>query len=311
MRNILRKTWDLFWRNPILWVPYLCAGLLAFSLSRLGIDATQAIYHRAQTGHTVLGGEVRIPMDNYALAKARWESISVRLTVTYINICLFVMAFMITARLVGTVLDGEQPDFRKALHRVARRWTAVLMFSLKLSALFTFVGFGFGWLLVPHMERIHRYSPRLYSATISLGILVEVGLVSWILTPAAIRMIRRVNVGSLTTFYRCVAAAFIVIATETEYGLGLLVHKLETAIVIGSGTEANLISVFNSVVTNGPDVLLFIALTLLPLQVPTHIDNKRAEGVRRFLHVLMPLHFQKRNEFEGAIIEAFRCADRV
>jgi hypothetical protein len=66
--------------------------------------------------------------------------------------------------------------------------------------------------------------------------------------------------------------------------------------MLNSRWEITALSVFNSVIANAPDALLFIALALLAAELSREGDSNNVSKIRELLPLLMPLHFGKSEE---------------
>src|ERR1700677_4007085 len=62
MRDLWRKTTALFWENPILWLPVVCADLLAFCFTRLQKLLTRQLINSLLLGHSALTGRAIPPV---------------------------------------------------------------------------------------------------------------------------------------------------------------------------------------------------------------------------------------------------------
>jgi hypothetical protein len=57
MRDLWRKTTALFWESPILWLPVVCADLLAFCFTRVQKLLTWQLINSFLLGHSALAGQ--------------------------------------------------------------------------------------------------------------------------------------------------------------------------------------------------------------------------------------------------------------
>ena len=87
-----------------------------------------------------------------------------------------------------------------------------------------------------------------------------------------------------------------IIAAEAGAALGFFVPKLEASMVLNSRWETTALSVFNSVVADAPDALLFIALAFLAAEFSREDVGKEGSKTLEVLPLLMPLHFGKAEE---------------
>jgi hypothetical protein len=66
--------------------------------------------------------------------------------------------------------------------------------------------------------------------------------------------------------------------------------------LFGSQWEITALHVFNSVIANAPDVVLFVGLALLAIGLSQENDTKEGFKIDGLLWRLMPLHFGRNTE---------------
>jgi hypothetical protein len=87
-----------------------------------------------------------------------------------------------------------------------------------------------------------------------------------------------------------------ILASAAGLAFAFFVTKFEASILLTSQWEITTLSVFNSVVANAPDALLFIALALLASELSREGNSNKGPKIRELLPLLMPLHFSKSEE---------------
>jgi uncharacterized membrane protein len=172
------------------------------------------------------------------------------------------------------------------------RWRRILLFALRF--LIT-VGVLFGGtvgLSYYFLSLAHRQELITSFWFLAGGMLIGVGCTGWLVVPAAIRL-----VGGATALVsvqtRNQGTILAVLAAEAGAALGFFVPKLEASMLLNWRWENNVLSVFNSIIANAPDELLFIALALLAADLSPEVDDKKDSKIRELLPVLMPMHLGK------------------
>ena len=105
------RSLTLFWENPILWLPLVCADLLVFCFTRLQKLLTRQLIDSLLLNHPALTGQAIRPVAQPALImKAAVLNGSFVWGTYFLNTCLYTVAFVITATLVHTLGQDMQPD---------------------------------------------------------------------------------------------------------------------------------------------------------------------------------------------------------
>ena len=133
MRELWGKTAKRFLRYPILWLPYVCAGLLngPFDLL-LRAFRTEVLYWLSMQA-SVLGGSPPLHVYSELLrAQAFWISGVMEWPLRYLTIYLDTAALVATAVLVTMIARDEQPRFRAALAELWNYPNRILGYSFKL-----------------------------------------------------------------------------------------------------------------------------------------------------------------------------------
>ncbi len=293
MQVLCIKMAELLRKHPTLWLPYLAADLLAICLWRLRGVAERGIFRWFTTGHSVLGGEVPLPPhDSATLAKASIAYAPIAIVAIIAVVSLFVAALVATAVIVDSIERDQRPDSRMILEALLTRWRRIVLFSLRfLVTVGIFIG-GTAGLSYYLLSIAHRQGLINSFWFLAAGMLLGVGCTGWLVLPAAVRLLRGVS-ALVSVKTRIQGTILAVLAAEAGAVLGFFVPSLETSLLLTSHGENNVLSIFNSIVANAPDALLFIALALLTADLSRNLDDGKNSKLRELLPVLMPMHFEK------------------
>jgi hypothetical protein len=91
-------------------------------------------------------------------------------------------------------------------------------------------------------------------------------------------------------------AILVILTTAAQLALGICLSKLEAPMLFDSQWQITALSVFNSIIANAPDALLFVALALLTAEFSGEGDGERGSNIRELLTRLRPMHFDKNEE---------------
>lgn len=299
MIPLLRKSIELLSENPVLWLPYLIADLLAVFLWRIWGVVRTSIFHWFTTRQSVLGGDVSVPSTDYsALARASQVAIPIGFVTVFVIVCVFVIAFMATAEMLHAINREEKIDAWGFLARLAQRWGKLLVFSLKCLAVFGAFLVGVGALLSFILFRFHVTNLRT-SNIFEFGLsAVCAGCGTWVLTPIAIRLLRGDGKALIPFQVRNYGAITAILSVEAGALLGVLLSKAEARVQLDSQFEWSLLAAFNSVVANAPVALLFVAIALLAANVLDELESGGRSMVHSLLQTVMPMHFQETSDPE-------------
>lgn len=295
MIALLRKTAGILGKNPMLWLPYVVADLLAVGLWRLRGIAQRSIFQWFMMRHSVLGGNVVVPdTDHSALAKASITYAPVGLSTIFAVACLFVAALLMTAGVVDAIGREHKLDVSELWAGIVPRWRRGLMFSAAFLCAFGFfaavvIGPTFYALLLLHRQELYT-SSLLISGTMA----VIAGCTAWLVMPMAIRLLRAARTVPVSVTVRNHGAVVAVLAGEAGIALGIILQKAEAQMTFDSRWELTALSVFNSIVANAPFAFLFVALALLAADPSEEVEDEK--GVRKLLQILAPLHFRSSQE---------------
>jgi hypothetical protein len=297
MAGICRKVADLLRKHPILWLPYLAADLLSIGLWQLRGLAQKSIIHWFTTVNSVLGGNVSMPLhDNAALTRGFIAYLPIGITTIVTVVCLFVAALVATAAMVVAIERGQTPDGKTILVSLAADWRMMFLFALRF--LITFAVFVGGLIaLIFYLLFLTHRQDQLTSFWLQAGVLsVGVGLSSWLVMPSAICLLVGEAAVPVSTRVRYQGAMLAALTAEAGAVIGFFEPKLEASMLFGSQWEITALHVFNSVIANAPDVVLFVGLALLAIGLSQENDTKEGFKIHGLLSRLMPLHFGRDTE---------------
>lgn len=291
MEKLCGRVAQLLRKYPVLWLPYIAADLLAICLWRLRGLAEKGIFRWFTTSHSVLSGEVASThYDSASLTRASIAYFPIAIITVIIVVCLFVAALVATADIVDSIEREQPPVAREILAKLAAHWRKLLLFALRflITAGVFFAGTtGLSYYLLFLTRRLDFLTSFWFLAG---QLLIEVGCAAWFVMPAAIRLLEGGAAVRASVQARGQGTILAIIAAEAGAAIGSFVPKLEASFHLNSRWEFTAISVFNSVVANAPDALLFIALALLAAEFSGAPDGKKDSKILDLLRLLMPLH---------------------
>ena len=299
MQEICRRMTELLRNHPILWLPYIAAHLLAICLWQFRGLAEKGIFHLFTTGHShsVLGGDIAFHRyDSATLARASIAYAPIGIATIVAVVCLFVAALLATANIVDSIEREQRPEGREILKSLAAHWRKIILFALRF--LITFGAFAAATMIPSYylLYLAHRQDLLTSFWLVDGLMLIVVGCTAWLIMPATMRLLGGETVVQVSAQTRNQGAILAILAVEAGAVIGFFVPKLEASMMLNTRWEITALSVFNSVIANAPDALLFIALALLAAEFSKERENKNGSKIRELLPILMPLHFGKNEE---------------
>jgi hypothetical protein len=259
MRELWRKTTALFWENPILWLPLVCADLLVFCFTRLQKLLTRQLIDSLLLNHPALTGHAIRPVAQPALlAKAALLSGAFVWGTHFLNICLYTVALVITATLVQEL----QPDSPGVLHPLGSRIRRILVFSGELLALYALSGV----LLLQATRLAEKW--RFSTTDLVPGfVMLAYVSVAYCMAPSGIRLLREAQSRPVTSENFAMGRSFAILMVMTSlaisYFLAIVEQSLNTSPLLARGILRIMMEVPASAVTALPYVPLFISLALI------------------------------------------------
>lgn len=256
--------------------------------------AERAIFRWFSASHSVIGGSISVPLNRAAIAKASMVYLPVGFCTIVLVVLLFVAALAVTSELVKAIDRGERPDLRAAASDL--RWKTVLALSIKFLAACVIAAI-LAFLVATFPSPRTHYSRLTSSSTIGEVLaVVSTSLAVWWVAPATMRFLRSQRKFRPSRKYRLQAGLFSASATSVGIALGVLLQKAEASLIVESHWQFEALAVFNSFVANVPALFLFVALALLAAS--DEQGGTERSGMRGFLQMLMPLHFQDNDKPE-------------
>ncbi len=266
MRQLWRSAANLLWQHPILWLPLLFADLLAFCLGRVQKLLAYAIALRSLQEHSVLGNT---PYINVQRGTSQvWPQLLISssgLLIQFLSVCLYTAAFIITANLVRLFLQNLSPNLWSAVKSAKLRLPAIFSLSLKLFVLSFVIALFITTPLLffrSHLGSIVAtpYFPYGFTLLISL-------CVAWIITPAAITLLRSPNFKPITskTIMRGIGSSISTVIASTTFAL---VAQIAQRSLLSNSAQMPPIAIqaihaIASLLTTVPYIFLFIVLAVL------------------------------------------------
>jgi hypothetical protein len=212
----------------------------------------------------VLDGNTVSPnFDNGTLHRAVMASIPIGFATYFVNVCFFVVALVVTARMVDAVWQQQRPDAIVALAGITPRWREILLFSLKFLVVY---GVLTAAVLLPAsflLKAVLYGEITISKIFVFVGVVVVAGCTACLLIPSAIRLLQAPEFGSVTAEDKRRGTIFAILAVAVANALGDLFQRAESAMTFTSHIESTVVPLVTALLVNAPDVLLFIALALL------------------------------------------------
>jgi hypothetical protein len=218
------------------------------------------------TQHSALGAEM--PSSDWAHVPngAVIVTYSLGYLKQFLEICLFVVALVVTSNLVRSIVKEQSPDMVAALREVKSQAWELALFSIKYMLILAVIG------AVPIALALllptSNYFLELRSSIVILCAysLLGEGCLAWVLVPDAIRLLRPPDSPDISPQGRRLGVLAAVATSMAILTLKYLVAETEAHFVIHHQWESWAIAVINTTTLNLPQVFLFIALALLALQ---------------------------------------------
>lgn len=215
MKDIWRKIWELLRDFPVLWMPCLYVNLLAICLWQLRGIAEKGIFQLFSMSRSVLDGATAEPgLDHATLANASTVFTTVEIATEFTILCLFVAAFMVTAKMVEAIGCGQAPDMRAAWTKVVPYWRRILIFSAKFVAVCIVLTVAAVVLAIVLLAAIHHPEFLKSTAFNNMTMITVACCLMLVLTPAAIRILQADKETRVPKESRKCAMVFTVGATK-------------------------------------------------------------------------------------------------
>ncbi|HEX4022033.1 MAG TPA: hypothetical protein VHX63_12885 [Acidobacteriaceae bacterium] len=267
MQELWRKTITLFWSEPILWLPVLCADIAAFCLTRLQKFFTrQIVLWFLQNHHSVLSNSPA-SSNNIAvfIMKAALLAGPFVWGTYFLCICLYTAAFVVTASLVHQFLQRQQSDLSFALTSLRSCFRSISFFSLKLLGLYAiaavFLVSATSLIQSVHPAKFLTEQPVIFSSFFLISVWIAYNM-----TPAGIRLLRNPQSPSITAQSiksgRTFAILIVLASTTIGYFAQVSEMSFSSTSLFSRGIGLLTMEGVASLIVAFPYVLLFIALAL-------------------------------------------------
>ncbi len=277
MKDLWRKTTELFWEYPILWLPVICADLAEFFLRWLQKAASRKIVNAVMTQHSVLGGNFpNGALDPGVIHKAVLLTAPLLWGTYFVSIALFSAAFVVTSASVCGARQHQKPDMMAALWSLKGNFRGVLAFSLKFLGLYALVAFLTSLLPIDFFKALFQLphvTPLLFGSSLALVFSVSI---AWLMTPVAMRLLQGTDTpddnADRTKLGRVCAMATAAAVMTFSYCVESAIHTMSFT----SSKEFTIVNLVGSLIVSSPYLLLFIALSLLMMNKPKDAADEAA-----------------------------------
>lgn len=274
MQTLWRKTSELFWQYPILWLPILIADILQFLLLQFQRLVNQRIVAFVAEGpRSVLGGPPDPPANPYlATMKAGLLAAPLSAGIYLLCVCLYVAGLLITARLVQTCLEGDNLKLKATTSEVVRTSKArILVLSIKILSLFIF-----GFLLFTQIDSGFSQFTTVSGRNVGYAFaIILTAITGYILTPAVMRVLQPSQPVSAADLGR--ARWAVILTTIASSVIGLSAAKAELSFFTGqpypSALTRQTMELVGTLFAALPYVPLAIALSLIAFDPNMHPEE--------------------------------------
>jgi hypothetical protein len=301
MKELWRKTANLFLNYPILWLPYVCVHLLNASLDLLRHAAVVWIMRWPTTWRSVLGGAPVQIHSGTAAAKIAWFSGVMEWSIRYLTLFLYAVALVITAALVTMIVRGEQPRLRAALAELRNYPKRILGYSFKLY----FLNLVFAAFVSLPALRLSRWvtdsaATTGWSRAANFALTQGQGLVSlilfaWIMTPITIRLLRGPSAEAPSADEKKLGRYFVILAGAGVFALEAALFPLLFNLITLRPSLQHVYASLLSLVLSFPFPLGDIGVALIAAGGEWNVgETSVPRKWRQLVRGLMPLHLDQR-----------------
>lgn len=297
MRELWLKTFELFRRHPVLWAPYVCAELLAFSLLTLRRMAYKPILYwfARTTSKSALGGQSTTYDFRAGQHKAVITGGLLDWATRYLNACLLTAALVATTLVLAALLQGRMPEWMDILRTIRAQANRIMVYALKFCALMlaaTAIVFG------PMLSfDFHPQPGKLTYYLFLIGVpLLLTAIVAWIMTPVAMRLLCVLESPPVTAERRKLGRYFALIVILVSFSFQFAAQRAATHITLQSRISVTAFGAFTDLLINIPILFLFIALALLALESPLTAGSAAEFHLPQSIKNMMPLHYPPADE---------------
>jgi hypothetical protein len=271
MPDLWRQTFELC-RHPILWLPFIFATLPATFVWQIRRVVERWIFDWFATSRSVFGAIRTQDIDYIHRVYASMTSLPVGLAASFVNVCLFVFALVVTSGLVRFVFAGQEPDVRQILKTTALRWRQILRFSVKclLTAVILLAIVAVIFLAVVSILLSARWPRNLANSSILLSLLsfvvtlLFVAWVAWWLVPATLRLLENSRTDIISNATRWQGVLLVTVAAASWTIFQSVLPKV-AGMLFNQQAELTVVTLVNALLAHVSDVPLYIGLSVLSL----------------------------------------------
>jgi hypothetical protein len=269
MRQIWRNVVHLFWQHPVLWLPLIFADLVAFCLGLLQRSLSHEIAVRFFADHSLPADTPEYSRQATTLIQNQVLAASFGLVTQLLSICLYTLAFLLTAQLVRFILQDLSPNL----------WSAVRSGELHPGAIFSFSLKFFGWAIISalllatpvYFFIFQNHERRLMETpyfTHGLALLVAI-CVAYFITPAAIELLRSPYSQPVPPKFAWRGCGFSIPTVIVSQAIAFCAEIAERSFLSNSiraqPLDVQAIHAIASLLSAFPYIFLFIALSLISI----------------------------------------------
>lgn len=261
MKALWRKTLRLFLRHPILCLPAFCAKLIALCLAWLNGLAGGKIVNSVLARHSLTTTNLKTSdLANLPLWELNLIQMPLGLGVSFLAICLYVLAFVVTAVLAQEILWPQRSGLLIGVLRKRRR--PILLFSLKLFALGIVVG---SLISLAELGVGRVWHGTLLHIAISYCFALAVGSsIAWLMTPPALGLVQSTRLPLVSLESVRLARIFAICTIAVSEALASLWLWARIFVVTPlHGLQRLIADDAASLLASIPYILLLIALSAL------------------------------------------------
>lgn len=267
MRNLFRRTSELFWQHPILWLPILIADFCKFLLTYFQTLITHQIAFAIVRGHRSVLGGAPDPPANPATAILKASLISAPFTwgTYFLGICLYVAAIFIVFKLVGDFVKDEKPTPSEIFSIIVHRKRSIFSLSIKALALFAMAAIMTAalasWI-------VGNQNSSAMQASIYLTALIFYSAIAWFLVPTIISTLCSPRLSEKQSIFNARLSSVLTVAVSLL--IALFLQTAERASITRQPSQSELmrliIEMTGSLLTAFPYVALSITLSLVAIE---------------------------------------------
>jgi hypothetical protein len=289
VKDLWRKSAELLWKYPILWLPFVCSELLASLLGTFEHFVNRKIIAWTVMKHYLIQGGSIYP------AKALAVSLPAYAITYFIDACIFASALVLTGSLVRIVLSHPESNLtgirsQRILSHLALDRRRILDFALKYGLLATLM---MGAIVLPLTYLVFSRGNQdpSYGNLVTAAEMIVTGLiVAWVMAPITLRLLRPANSEEVSPAARRIGRFSIMIAAAATVLLGRSLAVLFAELSINWPRAWSGPGILNMLLVRSAEPFLFIVLVLIADEVSVE-KRPHSNKLRRALIELMPLHF--------------------